>query len=471
MFFFLHNLVELPFFTSFIKVRTIHFPIQYNSTAFVMKTFIFIIFLTFRQLASCQNIMNSKSISYHSTKAILLEHFAKSSPSIELICIGVKRRESEKLMEKFLRNTSESIVVTVIRFDDNSSWDLRLNKSSVLIFDSHGDFKTKSANISWQTNPTDPYYHLVLAPNLTMSDVKSLQGFSIDKVGFLVDMSEKSIDLATSFMYAPGSCRKNHFVKINRFKRSTMRWENSIFYPEKYRNFHGCNLTIAKSFYLGKGGASLNAIAVFGEILNFKSRIKNFIDIEDSFDSTEVDLIADTIINPDTSRVVIGQPYEIMQHMFFIPPGVPYTAFEKMLLPFEFDVWVAILATLLLALGVILLTQLLSTSVKNFVFGLNIRTPTLNLFNILLTGGQAKVPGRNFARFLFMLFIIWCIIIRTCYQSEMFKYLQADARKPEVKSLVELIEKNFTFHVDYFIMDLIYYIAEEHGLPRYKFSI
>lgn len=302
-----------------------------------------------------------------------------------------------------------------------------------------------------------------------MTDVKTLQGFFIDKVGFLVDMNEKSIDLATSFMYAPGSCRKNYFVKVNRFKRSTMRWENSIFYPEKYRNLHGCNLTIAKSFFLDKG-PSLNAIETFGKILNFKLRIKNFIDIEDSFSSTEVDLIADTIINPDTSRVVIGQPYEIMHYMFFVPPGVPYTPFEKMLLPFEFDVWLAILATLLLALCVILITQLFSTSVKNFVFGRNISTPALNVFNIFLTGGQAKVPGRNFSRFLFMMFIIWCLIIRTCYQSEMFKYLQADIRKPEVKSLVELLEKNFTFHVDYFIIDLIYYIAKEHGLPRLEFS-
>lgn len=34
----------------------------------------------------------------------------------------------------------------------------------------------------------------------------------------------------------------------------------------------------------------------------------------------------------------------------------------------------------------------------------------------------------------------------SCYQSEFFKYLQADMRKPEAKTIQEHFEKNFSFY-------------------------
>lgn len=40
-----------------------------------------------------------------------------------------------------------------------------------------------------------------------------------------------------------------------------------------------------------------------------------------------------------------------------------------------------------------------------------------------------------------MVFVIWSLIIRTCYQSMLFQYLQADLRQSEVKTIDELIEK------------------------------
>lgn len=50
--------------------------------------------------------------------------------------------------------------------------------------------------------------------------------------------------------------------------------------------------------------------------------------------------------------------------------------------------------------------------------------------------------------------------MRACYQSELFKYLQSDKRKPEVKTIVEMIERNFTFY------DSGYLIADAHSLPK-----
>jgi len=129
---------------------------------------------------------------------------------------------------------------------------------------------------------------------------------------------------------------------------------------------------------------------------------------------------------------------------FAVPLGEPYSDLEKMFMMFDWEVWVAIGSTLLMALVVIQIIKFMSKKVQNFVFGRNIKTPTMNMIEIFLCGAQVRVPGRNFARFLLMLFIIWCLIIRTCYQSKLFEFLQADLRRPGIKTLEELYESNLT---------------------------
>jgi hypothetical protein len=129
---------------------------------------------------------------------------------------------------------------------------------------------------------------------------------------------------------------------------------------------------------------------------------------------------------------------------FTVPAGEPYTQLEKMFLMYDRETWICIAVTLAGSMLIIQVINLMSNSVKRFVFGQEIRTPMLNLANVFLNGGQIRVPGRNFARFLLMMFIVWSLLIRTCYQSELYKNLQTDMRRPKIQSVDELNEQNFT---------------------------
>lgn len=131
---------------------------------------------------------------------------------------------------------------------------------------------------------------------------------------------------------------------------------------------------------------------------------------------------------------------------YSVPPGEPYTLLEKMFLMFDASVWIAIIVTFFIGFVTIQIINLLSRKVQNFVYGRDIQSPTMNLLNVFLCGGQFKVPRRNFARFLLVLFIVYSLIIRTCYQSTLFKLLQADVRKPEVKMIAELYDRGFTLY-------------------------
>ena len=47
-------------------------------------------------------------------------------------------------------------------------------------------------------------------------------------------------------MFTKQKCRQLQLKTINRFNVDTKKWKKSIYYPKKYQNFHGCELTIAK---------------------------------------------------------------------------------------------------------------------------------------------------------------------------------------------------------------------------------
>lgn len=57
------------------------------------------------------------------------------------------------------------------------------------------------------------------------------------------------------------------------------------------------------------------------------------------------------------------------------------------------------------------------------------------------------LPRRNFARFILALYLLFCLIIRTAYQGKQFEFLQKEIRPANVRSIDEMIQKDFTFYI------------------------
>lgn len=362
-----------------------------------------------------------------------------------MISFGKKFGKSEMLADEILRSKPDSIVVTVSKGGVENRWKNQLNISSIVIFDSPENFKENVKNIKWLSKKRMRHKHLVYAPNLSVSDVVENinNGFDIDNVGFLMNETEKAVDLVTSFMFTPNLCRSNQLVTINRFLRSTMSWENSIFFPKKYQNFNGCDLKEAKFYNTSLALELIPELSIFYNFNISHDRMKWQID---AINLSRYDLIEKMLPYDGDRKYITSTIFSIHRITFAVPPGDLYNSFEKMFLMFDRWVWILIVATLSIGFITIQVINYLPKEVQNFVFGRNIRTATLNLFNIFLTGAQFKIPGRNFSRFFLMLFIVWSMIIRTCYQSKLFKLLQADVRKPPIKTLDDLFNNNFTLY-------------------------
>jgi len=71
-------------------------------------------------------------------------------------------------------------------------------------------------------------------------------------------------------------------------------------------------------------------------------------------------------------------------------------------------------------------------------------TTAFNTFQTFFGISHVEVPNANFARIVMIFFVFWCLIIRTAYQGKLFEFTTTAIRKPELKSLKELKENNFT---------------------------
>lgn len=345
------------------------------------------------------------------------------------------------LADKVLRSLPETASVKIQNGGENKPWTNQLNFSTLLLFDSPKEFNETAKEIKWLSNRWMRYRHVVYAPNLTKNDVmeKIRDGFQIDEVAFLMNETKSSIDLVTSFMFTNQKCNESQLFTINRFDFRAREWKNSNFFPRKYGNLHGCSLNVVEA---------TNAHNIHPHLASqFNFQLRHIYDLMDKRGSPVIsgtNYPVDYLMNENLlffegfDEFMVSTPYATSIANFFAPGGDPITQLEKMFIMFTSEVWVMIIFTLGFFAATIAIVNRAPIKTQILVFGPGIKTPFWNLLDIFLNGGQRKVPTRNFARFVLILVIIWSLIIRTCYQSLLYQFLQSDLREKQIKSVYEI---------------------------------
>ena len=128
----------------------------------------------------------------------------------------------------------------------------------------------------------------------------------------------------------------------------------------------------------------------------------------------------------------------------YVTPSEFYTNYEKLLLPFDVTTWILLLFTTKVIILVLFVTRFIPQKMESLFFGYGIRTPGLNVVYIFFGIGQTRLPRESISRFILTFFVLFCLIIRTCYQSKMFEFITNDMRKSPPKTLEEVIERKFS---------------------------
>jgi hypothetical protein len=382
---------------------------------------------------------------FHAMKGVLQNYHSLKEPNVHLIYGGNK---SQDLAEKILLELPVGVTMHVTNIDAVEK--VSNNKTAIILFDS-GEVYSKYMNRFEDDSQVQvPVYpnRVVFVPKRGKIDLlANIQAHSryTDNTNFIKIVNESTVDLIASFNFEAGKCWQPQYKVINRFSINSMKWDNDTFFPEKFENLNGCFLYINNDPLPSSRISTTNQIfKVLAKTLNFQPYYVN--SVTSSIAAVKKFGLYN-IINAQHKKLY--EIYDFSSALYTdyttctVPSGEPYTQLEKMFLMFDKATWICIGATLAGALLVIQVINCLSIKVQKFVFGRDVRTPTLNVASIFLTGGQHRVPRRNFARFLLILFIMWSLIIRTCYQSMLYKNLQKDLRRPRIKTFDELNEKNF----------------------------
>jgi hypothetical protein len=76
---------------------------------------------------------------------------------------------------------------------------------------------------------------------------------------------------------------------------------------------------------------------------------------------------------------VVSYSFIVTDYVFLVSRSAPYSFFEKALMPFDIEVWYCLIGFLAVGLLVIVVVSFMSQKIRNFVFGLRVRAPMLNL--------------------------------------------------------------------------------------------
>jgi hypothetical protein len=205
---------------------------------------------------------------------------------------------------------------------------------------------------------------------------------------FLLDNKTKNtIELTTQVYFQQPNCRQFQNRTINWFSKVSKKWESRDFEIKKFRNFNGCELVVFRfeptEYYIK------NTHNFIESHLNFSSKYVIFNYFKDNF-TTEV-LDHDIHLVSERMRMSVKQnrksddKFTMTRHVamsdkiIIVSRFLPYTMAEKALMPLDDEVWYWLIGFMGIGVGVIVVVSFMKKTVKDFVFGLQVKVPLLNL--------------------------------------------------------------------------------------------
>jgi hypothetical protein len=293
--------------------------------------------------------------------------------------------------------------------------------------------------------------------------------------------AENDVYVETFYPFKTGNCNDTKPILINKFSEGKFN-KNLNFYPNKMKSLFNCPIRTlvwpstpvfinkkSQNGTISHWGRDFSVIKALSESLNFKidfsfgGEEKN-VSLDKSYEkffakltNNESDLSFSNYFLTEKRVKDFGVSvlYLVNEIIGIIPPGMEWNALEMLIYPFQLNFWCCVICCGLCGLLVIFVASKKSKIVQDFVFGRNVRNPSLNMFIGFIGGSQTILPARNFARFLLMLFLMYSLVIRTIYQGSYFNSLQSEDRHTHkgVQSVDEMLKQNFTFYSSYGILE------------------
>lgn len=295
-------------------------------------------------------------------------------------------------------------------------------------------------------------YWLIITAFETKSDdinlfTSELLRKSFFNVNFLV-IKGQYIEMLTFYPFQERSCENTTLLTINEYSFNSQRWQYKTdkLFPPKLKNFHRCriNATVVEGLYEKDSkrktseivkrtlkSSDMKILEIFANKHNIqlvpKFSRKLFITKEGKINkSSQIFAKFLLLFDNRAERYQFTTSYFSNSFHVVIPRGIPLTSFEKLLQPFEQQVWISLFLLLLATNLFVGLIKLQSRRVQHAFFerDINMSSVAMEVLLIILGGSHHILPLKNFSRLILTSFILYWLIIRTAYTSSLYQFLQ-----------------------------------------------
>lgn len=423
------------------------------------------------------------------------EFFVKQNIKFDILTFSELSPATTDIVNGFMSNSKGDYTYKLIGYE--SSWPpyvAAIFRSAFLFFKTFNHliyFDEKILVNRYQNQPTKFFIFIENLPLQQLYDSKFPEGYSQPTIfaqgiilnGIFIIQDLDKIVLVTVEWFSPFECNQVQFHKLNTFYLKTMTWSKQLKNYEKFLQYYGCELVlmlpmagIDGMLYHVSGytlpNENFTDFKIFGltpEVFKIAAKFHNFTtgfqpaDVKGSFIATydeseaELLLINGTLKIPHvyfqvtstkflTNAIRTSNIFENDFEIILATPAEKYSVYEKFALPFDTETWILIFVTFLVTFSTIFVVNCLSQSVRNVVFGEMINNPFWNVVSIFFGISQTKLPAVTFARFILALFIWFCLIFRTCFQSKFFEFMTSELRRAPPKCVEDLWEGNYSIY-------------------------
>jgi len=413
--------------------------------------------------------------------------FVKNSIYFDVIIYGGTTRHLDDVTDGVLRLIGANISKSVLNLKTVVGIQPSLEDSAVILFPNIS-FVQYFNRVAVLSNPSPKVlkfliycegltelYNLPAVTNYT-SDISHISSFE-----YFVINQKSSIELIVFDHFMPKTCNLLRHRVINSFDKKSQKWIKKMKNFRNFENFNGCSLTYTDAFYnffllnnfnkeitecvklSSKKDDCLNLIneilkrpnvkfqglvyEIFETIAkrgNFNTNYKFFMNRPSTSTKRDIQFYITGYCSDCLLRTHISSTIYDISAGIFVTPSEFYNNFEKLLLPFDALTWILLFATFITITVVLFVMRFTPTKFKKFVYGHGIKTPGLNVLRIFFGIGQTKLPRESILRFILIFFVMFCLIMRTCYQSKMFDFITTDMRKPPPRTLDEVVDMGYT---------------------------
>lgn len=401
---------------------------------------------------------------------------------------GVLGLRTEKIVTATLRLLQTfSSVVSADGISSTTSVFSR--NSNVIIVDSYASFREIFLKINLKQEGYQGFFVIILTSYENQSDqmqaiLDDLNSHYLILVNLIFLETPKEAKIFTFFPFTPTSCGGVHPVLLDTYINGHGFVNNADLLPLKTKQMFQCPIKVAAVNFppfvildeKKKGDRKFSGIDA--RVLKNLARVMNFSLKVETFNNTgwgELNAdgnssgIVEKIMNQEANITAGFFFYSEVRQKFMKPsftyystklvwvvnPGTTISMMQRLYKPFEAEVRYAILGYLIIGFLIIAVVERRSRVVRNFVFGRQVKYPTLQMINILVGGTMNKTPTRNFARTMLALYLFYTLVLRSAYTEALYRFLRNDDRSLEVQTMDDMLERNYTFLVPDVMKDYI----------------